>query len=190
MAYNETRITVSGIVTGKVTHTVVGTGFSRAVFRMHTRERRYDKELDDWVNGRDMFLAVTCWRELADNVHASLGHGDPVLVHGKLTIKDLAIDGGGSRQLVDVEASGVGPNLVACTARPFRSRDASAGPTIVAPRKEDELPSTLFDVPTAPSTEGELPLSNGPAPPREPAHPPATTPHDPETSKEVVEAPF
>ncbi|MBW4720792.1 single-stranded DNA-binding protein [Saccharothrix obliqua] len=134
MAYNETRVTVAGIVASKVVRTVVGTGYSRAAFRVHTRERRFDRDREEWFDGSTMFLMVTCWRDLADNVHACLDKGDPVLVHGKLRIRETA-ENGVTSQHIDIEATAVGPNLVACTARPSRTRDA---PAVVAPREEDE----------------------------------------------------
>jgi single-strand DNA-binding protein len=146
MSYNETRVTVAGIVASQVTHTTVGTGYSRVKFRMHSRERRFDRDQEAWVDGSEMFISVSCWRALADNVQASLGKGDPVLVTGKLTIKELP-EGEHARQFVDIEATAVGPNLVACTARPIRTRRDGEGPTIVAPRKEGEIP--------LPAVEGE-----------------------------------
>ncbi|MBB5957657.1 single-strand DNA-binding protein [Saccharothrix tamanrassetensis] len=136
MAYNETRITLSGIVASPVTRTTVGTGDSRAKFRMLTTERRFDPDRQVWVSGAHMFLSVTCWRALADNVHLSLTKNDPIVVHGKMTIKELT-EGEGVRQFVDVEAQAVGPNLASCTAVVTRLRkDGDA--TTSTPRSNQE----------------------------------------------------
>ncbi|MEV0678020.1 single-stranded DNA-binding protein [Actinosynnema sp. NPDC050436] len=172
MAYNDTRITVCGTVASKVAHTKVGTGFSRAGFRVHSREQRFDPERRDWSAGSDMFLMVTCWRELADNVHESLSRGDPVVVHGKVRIREFD-DNGRTRQLVDVEALAVGPDLASCTAQPVRPRDD--GPVVVPPRREDELPLAFAGV-----------SLNRPTPPRphappEPGPPSAVEPPTPVT---------
>ncbi|CCH28646.1 single-stranded DNA-binding protein [Actinosynnema sp. NPDC047251] len=136
MAYNDTRITVCGTVASKIAHTKVGTGFSRVGFRIHSREQRFDRGRDDWIAGPNMFLMVTCWRELADNVHASLNRGDPVVVHGKVRVKEFN-DAGRTSQFIDIEAIAVGPNLASCTAHPIRDAE---GPIVVPPRREDELP--------------------------------------------------
>ncbi|MEU5690396.1 single-stranded DNA-binding protein [Actinosynnema sp. NPDC020468] len=136
MAYNETRITLVGVVAGKVAHSTVGTGFSRARFRMHTTERRFDRETGGWVAGASMFLTVTCWRQLADNVHRSLGKGDPVMVAGILRVNDRGPEGGGKH--IDVEAGAVGPNLLWCTAQPVPVHPDPGGPRIVAPRTEED----------------------------------------------------
>ncbi|QTR05006.1 single-stranded DNA-binding protein, partial [Saccharothrix algeriensis] len=135
MAYNETRVTLSGVVASQVTRTTTGTGDSRAKFRLLTTERRFDPERQTWVNGAHMFLSVTCWRSLADNVYGSLGKNDPVVVHGRMTIKELP-DGPGVRQFVDIDAQVVGPNLAQCTAVVTRVRkdgDAFTAPPRAAP---------------------------------------------------------
>lgn len=153
MAYNESRVTICGNLASRVTHTTVGTGQSKAKFRLFTAERRWDRETDTWIDGDTMFLSVVCWRKLADNVHASLNKGDPVVVTGRVTLKDLE-DNGFAHQHVEVEATAVGPNLALCTATATRVR---AAPEVVAPRKEDELPLVL-------PVEAEVPKQ----PPKEP----------------------
>lgn len=143
MAYNETRVTICGNVASQVTHSTVGTGFSRAKFRLFTTERVWDQEQRTWADGAKMFLTVTCWRMLADNAHLSLAKGDPVVVNGRLMLKDREFEGQ-VRQVVEVEATAIGPNLALCTASPARTRSAPEGveaqvvPEIVAPRRGDQ----------------------------------------------------
>ncbi|WP_447006106.1 single-stranded DNA-binding protein [Saccharothrix isguenensis] len=158
MAYNESRVTICGNVAGPVTHSKVGTGFSRAKFRLFTAERVWDPEDRAWSDGAKMFLTVTCWRMLADNAHASLNRGDPVVITGRLAIKDMEHDGK-VLQMVEVEATAIGPNLALCTATPLRTRvapdaiEARAAPEIVAPRKADELPLVFPTWSEAPEPE-------------------------------------
>ncbi|MFE2751191.1 single-stranded DNA-binding protein [Actinosynnema sp. NPDC059335] len=145
MAYNESRVTVCGNVASAVTRSTVGTGFSRAKFRLFTAERVWDAEQRTWEDGARMFLSVSCWRMLADNAHASLNKGDPVVVTGRLTIKEVEYEGA-VRPLVEIEATAIGHNLALCTAVPTRTRhtpdavEARAAPEIAAPRKADDLP--------------------------------------------------
>lgn len=163
MAYNECRVTICGNVASPVTHTKVGTGFSRVKFRLFTAERVWDQQERTWSDGAKMFLTVTCWRMLADNAHASLNRGDPVVVTGRLVIKDVEHDGKVS-QLVEVEATAIGPNLALCTATALRTRlapdaiEARAAPEIVAPRKPDELPLVLSVGSEAPKEVAEVPF--------------------------------
>ena len=44
----------------------------------------YDKASGRWVDDPPSFFHVSCWHALADNVHTSVGKGDPVLVSGVL----------------------------------------------------------------------------------------------------------
>jgi single-strand DNA-binding protein len=133
MARNETTITVVGNIVSDVTHKHTAGGISRAGFRVATTERRFNAEAGEWVDGDKLFLSVTCWRRLADGVVASLGKGDPVIVSGKLRIRDYEVDGQ-RRSAAEVDASAVGPDLTWCVADPRRTHSAGG---IVAPRQED-----------------------------------------------------
>ena len=163
MAYNETRVTICGNVASPVTHTKVGTGFSRAKFRLFSAERIWDQEDRSWSDGSRMFLTVSCWRMLADNAQASLNKGDPVVVTGRLTIREVELEGR-SQPVVEIEATAIGPNLALCTAMPLRTRHASdavearAAPEIVAPRKPDELPLVLLGEAERPKEVAEVPF--------------------------------
>ncbi|MEU4739754.1 single-stranded DNA-binding protein [Actinosynnema sp. NPDC023658] len=163
MAYNETRVTICGTVASPVTHTTVGTGFSRTKFRLFTAERVWDQGQRTWEDGGRMFLSVSCWRMLADNAMASLNKGDPVVVTGRLTIKDVEFEGV-VRPFVEVEATAIGPNLALCTALPVRTKsvadavEARAAPEIVAPRKPEELPLVLPAEGERPKEVAEVPF--------------------------------
>lgn len=143
MAYNETKVTICGNVASPVAHTKVGTGFSRAKFRLFIAERVWDQEQRTWEDGARMFLSVSCWRMLADNAQASLTKGDPVVVTGRLTIREVEYEGK-TRPVVEIEATAIGPNLALCTATPTRTRvaadavEARAAPEIAAPRKPED----------------------------------------------------
>ncbi|MCE6993516.1 single-stranded DNA-binding protein [Saccharothrix sp. S26] len=162
MAFNETRVTICGSVASSVTHTKVGTGFSRAKFRLFSAERVWDQEDRTWSDGARMFLTVSCWRMLADNAQASLTKGDPVVVTGRLTIREVEFEG--KRQpVVELEATAIGPNLALCTAQPVRTRvgsdavEARAAPEIVAPRT-GELPLVLPGEAERPKEVAEVPF--------------------------------
>ncbi|NUT49585.1 MAG: single-stranded DNA-binding protein [Saccharothrix sp.] len=148
MAYNESRVTICGNVASPVSHSTVGTGFSRAKFRLFTAERVWDQEQRTWEDGARMFVSVSCWRMLADNAQTSLNKGDPVVVTGRLTIKEKELDGV-VRPFVEIEATAIGPNLALCTATPQRTKyvadavEARAAPELTAPRKAAELPLML-----------------------------------------------
>ncbi|ROP37989.1 single-stranded DNA-binding protein [Saccharothrix texasensis] len=163
MAFNETRVTICGNVASPVVHSKVGTGFSRAKFRLFSAERVWDPEDRSWSDGARMFLTVSCWRMLADNVQVSLTKGDPVVVTGRLTIREVEFEG--RRQpVVELEATAIGPNLALCTATSTRTRlaadavEARAAPEIAAPREPEELPLVLPGEPERPKEVAEVPF--------------------------------
>ncbi|MER5268550.1 single-stranded DNA-binding protein [Actinosynnema sp. NPDC002837] len=163
MAYNETRVTICGNVASPVSHTKVGPGFSRAKFRLFTAERVWDQEQRAWEDGARMFLSVSCWRMLADNAQASLNKGDPVVVTGRLTIREVEFEGR-TRSVVEIEATAIGPNLALCTATATRTRlaadavEARAAPEIAAPRAPAELPLVLTGEAERPKEVAEVPF--------------------------------
>ncbi|WP_309113807.1 single-stranded DNA-binding protein [Saccharothrix sp.] len=162
MAYNETRVTLAGSVASEVTCTKVGPGYSRANFRMLTRERRWDADNREWVDGNHMFLSVTCWRDLADNVKASLAKDDPVVVAGKLTVKELP-EGSRYRQFIDVEAYAVGIDLTKCAAAITKPQATPATPARgKRPAKPPEPDNPATPTPPAPTPPAAGPPTAGP----------------------------
>lgn len=150
MGWNETAITVVGVVASEVTHKELGSGFGRARFRILSVARRYDPELKDYVDGDKLFLTVTCWRRLADEVHKALAKGDSVIVTGRLRIRDYELDGE-RRNVSEIDATAIGPSLHwgRVTVEHSRSGDVPIPgmPEIVAPRKEDERAREVVDAP-------------------------------------------
>jgi single-strand DNA-binding protein len=88
-------------------------------------ERRYDRGAESWVDAGKLYASVTCWRRLAENVHASFVTGDPIIVYGRLHTREFEKDGQ-LRSVTEVEASAVGPDLTRCTAALTRTKRAAA----------------------------------------------------------------
>lgn len=113
--------TVIGTAVTDVRHTVTRDGQSLARFRAVVRPRRFDRQSDQWVDQEPSFVSVICWRTLADNVVASVVKGDPVIVSGRLRVREWQ---NGDRQGIDVEveAVSVGHDLCRGASRFTRSR--------------------------------------------------------------------
>jgi single-strand DNA-binding protein len=125
---HETYTTVVGNIATRVDLRSLQDGTVLASFRVATTERRRDRDTGSWRDGESLYLQVTCWRALAENVHRSLGVGDPVVIHGKLFTRSWEKDG--KRQsAVEMEGHTVGPDLARSTAvvtRPSRAGGAGA----------------------------------------------------------------
>ncbi|MCG8917114.1 single-stranded DNA-binding protein [Actinokineospora sp. PR83] len=107
---NETMVTMTGWVAGEITQRRFEGDSQVTRFRMVSRERRYDPETKDWVDGHSIFVDVQCWDRFGENVATDLKRGDPVLVHGRLRCREFEHEGV-QRVALEVRATAVGRNL-------------------------------------------------------------------------------
>jgi single-strand DNA-binding protein len=105
-----TYTTVVGNLATRVDLRSVPDGTPVASFRVASNERRRDRATGSWRDGDTLYVNVTCWRSLAENVHASFGVGDPVVVHGRLFTRSWEKDGR-RQSVVEMEGYAVGPDL-------------------------------------------------------------------------------
>jgi single-strand DNA-binding protein len=127
---NETLVTVVGnVATDPETH-ATATGVPMTRFRLATTARRWDAERGAWTDGSTSFFTVRAWRNLAGNVKESIALGEPLVVQGRLRVREEEKDG---RRYVsaEIEAVAVGHDLSRGVARFTRGTA-----TPVAPRAE------------------------------------------------------
>jgi single-strand DNA-binding protein len=133
----ETMVPIMGRVITDVAQRTLPSGDKVCSFRIVARERRLNRETGEWVDGDRLFVNVTCWRKLAENVAASLFRGDDVLTYGRLYLNEYEINGQ-PRSSVELDARVVGPDLSRCSAlvqRPPRvdtTSDELVTPSVVA----------------------------------------------------------
>ena len=150
-----------------------------ASFRLASTARRFDREAGRWVDGDSLRLRVNCWRRLAENVCASVGVGDPVVVTGRLFCRDWTDGDGNARLSYEIEAVAIGHDLARGKGRFFRHRpsavDAAEGPEadgvvrgeVATPVPEDDVPIRYgegipdVDEPMFDPTVGEAPSGDG-----------------------------
>ncbi len=103
-------ITVVGTAVSDTRHHVTAAGHHVARFRIAVQPRRFDRASGCWVDQESSFMSVVTWRSLADNVGASIKKGDPVVVSGRLRVREWQ---GNGRQGTDVEidATAIGHDL-------------------------------------------------------------------------------
>jgi single-strand DNA-binding protein len=81
-----------------------------ASFRVASTPRRYDREQGGWVDGKTLFVTVTCWRALGENVAQSLRKGQPVVVFGRYIQREWEKDET-LKTAYELEAIAVGHDL-------------------------------------------------------------------------------
>ncbi|CAB5019894.1 unannotated protein [freshwater metagenome] len=104
----QSTVTLSGNVVTDVTLRST-TGGSVANFRMAVSNGYFDKRTQQYVE-RTTFLNVSAWRQLGENVAASLVKGHPVVVVGRLRQREFEREGQ-RITVVEVDADAVGHDL-------------------------------------------------------------------------------
>ncbi|MFF8604614.1 single-stranded DNA-binding protein [Streptomyces sp. NPDC015346] len=164
---NDTMVTLVGNVATSVEYRDTATG-GVARFRFAVTARRWDRERGTWVDGHTSFYTVFAWRALGANLAASVSVGEPLVVHGRLKVREEEREGQGQGQgqgqglrktFVDIDALAVGHDLTRGTAAfrrvvkgeprvTERQENGAAGPnrdpwdTDPAARPEDSGPAS------------------------------------------------
>ena len=126
---NETLVTLVGNAATAVDYRETATG-ATARFRLAVTPRRWDREQQAWTDGRTGFYTVWARRTLAANLSGSVSVGEPLVVHGRLKVREEEKDGVWKTS-VDIEAMAVGHDLTRGTAA-FR-RVVKGDPSLMAP---------------------------------------------------------
>ncbi|WP_371603794.1 single-stranded DNA-binding protein [Streptomyces sp. NBC_01220] len=106
---NETLVTLVGnAATGVEFRETASGGMAR--FRFAVTPRRWDREKELWTDGHTSFYTVWAWRTLAANLTGSVAVGEPLVVHGRLKVREEEREGH-RRTFVDIEAVAVGHDL-------------------------------------------------------------------------------
>ncbi|MFJ7247008.1 single-stranded DNA-binding protein [Kitasatospora sp. NPDC098652] len=107
---NEVQVTVVGNVATEVSYGETAGGVPMANFLLGCTERRYDRERACWADGETQWLRVTAWRALAVNLIGSLAKGEPVLVTGRLRVREWT-EGEVKRSRAEIDARSIGHDL-------------------------------------------------------------------------------
>lgn len=132
------NIATSALVVNDPSVIETKSGVPFVTFRVVVQQRRFDRVNQLWMDGESTFFAVSCWRNLALNVVQSVRKGDPVVIQGKLRVRDWKTDEK-SGTSVEIEASHIGPDLNRGTAE-FR-RSLKHDDEDIAKLDDEEVPT-------------------------------------------------
>lgn len=107
---NDTYMTIVGNVVDEPKQRTTSSGHAVTNFRVASTSRRFDRETGHFVDNSTLFVNVTCWRALAENVGQSLRKGQPVIITGRYYSREYTVN----EQLrisFELEASSVGHDL-------------------------------------------------------------------------------
>jgi single-strand DNA-binding protein len=115
MSRDVASVTIVGRA-GNNPQVTVGTTGERVNFRVIATERRFDKALDDFVDGDQFGVTVVCWKTLAAAVLSSVRKGDPVLVSGRIATRRFEKNGV-TQYFTEVKADFVGLDVAKSASR-------------------------------------------------------------------------
>ncbi|MFF5971909.1 single-stranded DNA-binding protein [Streptomyces sp. NPDC012769] len=148
---NETMVTLVGNVATNVEFRETVTG-GVARFRFAVTARRWDRERAVWTDGPTSFYTVSAWRSLGVNLAASVSVGEPLVVHGRLKVREEEHDGRW-KTFVDVDALAVGHDLTRGTAAFRRAVRQSTETSVPEQRVPDPSAPDPWQTPP-PAAEG------------------------------------
>ena len=108
---SEVSVTVFGYVGTEVEFRGGNGKAERAMFRIGSTPRWFDRATREWRDSDTVWLTVKAWRDLARNVASSINKGEPVVVVGKLRASVWTGDDGVEHRRDVLEATTVAHDL-------------------------------------------------------------------------------
>lgn len=75
-----------------------------------SNSRRFNKSTSSWIDQEPSYLSITAWSQLAENVALSVHKGQPLVVTGKLKVRQWQ-DEDKSGTNVEIDAIAIGHDL-------------------------------------------------------------------------------
>lgn len=86
-------------------------GTAVATIRVASSRSVYNPQTGQREDRDTLFLTISCWKSLGENVAASLRKGQRVVVSGRLTERSWETREGDRRSRIEMTAEAVGPDL-------------------------------------------------------------------------------
>ena len=129
---NDLLITVSGWVATEPKYLAGPSGARMTTFRLASTSRYFDRDKNEWVDGRTEWFTVRVFRAAAVTVADSIEKGQPVTVHGRFKTNSWESDSGPRTDLV-IDATSVGHDLTRGIAKFKRATGVTELPDAALP---------------------------------------------------------
>ncbi|MCX5013885.1 single-stranded DNA-binding protein [Streptomyces sp. NBC_00555] len=108
---NDTLVTLVGYVATQLDYKETLNGPS-VRFRFAVTPRYFDRRKEAWTDGSTSFYTVWARRTLAVNLAGSVSVGEPLVVHGRLRVREDPPDAEGHRWVAaEIDATAIGHDL-------------------------------------------------------------------------------
>ena len=126
MATDTNSITITGNITRDPEMRYTPSGISKVTFGIAVNRSWRNQNTQEWEE-QTSFFNVVAWRQLAENVGASLTKGTRVTVTGRLEQRSWETEQGEKRSVVEVVADDIAASLRFATAEIHRVERQGAG---------------------------------------------------------------
>lgn len=130
---NEPLLTIVGNLTKDPELRYAPSGVAVAQFTVASTPRDKNRETGEYEDGTTLFVRVTCFRNMAENVVETLVKGTRVVVSGRLKREEWQDTDGNKREMLTVLADEVAPSLRFATATVNRAGRGSDKPKRTEP---------------------------------------------------------
>lgn len=132
------QTTIVGNTTADVELRFTSNGTAVASFTVASTEKVFNKQTDQWVDGKKLFLRCTAWREMAENIAESVSKGTRVVVTGKIASREFETREGEKRTVIELEVDEIGPSLRYATATVNKANRGGGGSSRTTTKPADD----------------------------------------------------
>lgn len=104
-------MTIRGFVATSPTLNRLPSGQPVTNFRLASTPRWYDSQAQAWKEGATNWYTVNAFKTLAQHVNQSIFVGQPIIITGRLTIKQWSKEDGRTGTSVEIDATAIGHDL-------------------------------------------------------------------------------
>lgn len=115
-------------------------GMAICSFTAVADKKKRDEAKGEWVDDKVIFVKITCFKQLAEHVAASVTKGTNVIVsNGQVSVDEWETQEGEKRSTVEIVANDLGVSLFwdTVTVNPREERGQQGGSRQAAPPKQD-----------------------------------------------------
>ncbi|GLU88917.1 single-stranded DNA-binding protein [Agromyces sp. NBRC 114283] len=120
--------TIVGNTTADVELRYTANGTAVANFTVASTEKVFDRQANEWKDGKKLFMRCTAWRDLAEHIANSISKGTRVVVVGKIATREFEDREGNKRTTIELEVDEIGPSLRYATAQVTRAQANRGAP--------------------------------------------------------------
>jgi single-strand DNA-binding protein len=117
-------VTIIGNTTADPELRYTANGLAVVNFTVASTDKVFDRNTNEFKDGKKLFMRCSAWREMAEHIAGSLAKGSRVVVVGKIATRGYETKEGEKRTSIELEVDEIGPSLRYATAAVTRTQSS------------------------------------------------------------------